>query len=237
MSLPVVVLVGGLATRLRPVTEKMPKSAITIKGKPFILHQLDLFRNQGIDHVHLCLGYLGEMVVELVTKSIFPQKMKITFSFDGERLMGTGGAIKKALHHLPDLFFVTYGDSYLDLDYSKVELFFHNAAALENGLMTVFKNENKFDDSNVVFENNSVIYYSKKQKTVRMNYIDYGLGILRKTHFNPYPDGDPFDLSEIYEDLSAKGALLGYEVPERFYEIGSLKGIKDLNNYLETKKI
>lgn len=237
MILPVVVLAGGLATRLRPITEKIPKSLITINNIPFVLHQLNLFRQNGIDHVHFCLGHLGEMVEKVVEESTFSNTMKITYSYDGETLLGTGGAIKKTLSALPDKFFVTYGDSFLDIDYQSVELRFLKSVHENYGLMTVFKNSNQFDTSNVIFENSRIILYSKKQLTDKMDYIDYGLGILRKSHFNAYPDETPFDLSDIYEKLSVNGELIGYEVHERFYEIGSVKGIEDLSIYIKTKKL
>jgi len=237
MILPVVVLAGGLATRLRPITEKIPKSIVTVNDVPFVLHQLKLFQQNGIDRVHFCLGHLGEMVKAVIDDSPFATTMSITYSFDGEKLLGTGGAIKKALPFLPDLFFVTYGDSYLDVDYKRIESQFVESAKDPVGLMTVYKNSNKYDTSNVIYENEKIVLYSKKQSLAKMEYIDYGLGIVRNKHFSGYPDNTCFDLSEIYENLSLKGELMGYEIPNRFYEIGSLNGIEDLSKYLNTKEI
>jgi len=235
MMFPVVVLAGGLATRLRPITEKIPKSIVSVNNVPFVLYQLKLFQRHGINHIHFCLGHLGEMVKDVVEKSIFAKTMLITYSFDGEKLLGTGGAIKKALPVLPDIFFVTYGDSYLDIQYSSVEYKYSKLANNNDGLMTVYKNEGKFDTSNVIYYNKKIILYSKNQPEAKMKYIDYGLGILRKNHFDTYPDNTPFDLSEIYENLSKKEKLIGYKIFERFYEIGSVKGIEDLSNYLKKK--
>jgi len=235
MILPVAVLAGGLATRLRPITEKTPKSLIIINNVPFVLHQLKLFHKNGIKHVHFCLGYLGELVEKVIENSQFPKKMKITFSYDGVNLLGTGGAIKKALPLLPDIFFVTYGDSYLDIDYKSIESFFSESSNDKYGLLSVYKNSNQFDISNVNFDNNKIVLYSKNKLNNKMEYIDYGLGILRKSHFSNYPENEQFDLSDIYENLSIKGYLKGYESFKRFYEIGSIKGIKELSNYLNTK--
>lgn len=235
MILPIVVLAGGLATRLRPITEKIPKSLIAINDIPFVLHQLNLFQQNGIDHVHFCLGHLGKMVEKVVEESIFSKTMKITYSYDGETLLGTGGAIKNALPFLPDKFFVTYGDSFLDINYQYIESRFFESINEDCGLMTVYKNSNQFDTSNVIFENSRIVLYSKKKLADKMDYIDYGLGILRKGHFNAYPDETPFDLSDIYEKLAINGKLIGYESHERFYEIGSVKGIDDLSIYLKTK--
>ena len=237
MRLPVAVLAGGLATRLRPITEKIPKSLMVVNNIPFVLHQLNLFQQNGINQIHFCLGHLGEMVEMVVEESIFSKTMKITYSYDGETLLGTGGAIKKAFPFLPDTFFVTYGDSFLDIDYQSIESRFFESAKEDCGLMTVYKNLNQFDTSNVIFQEKKIVHYSKKQLIGNMAYIDYGLGILRKSHFYAYPDQTPFDLSEIYEKLSLNGYLIGYESLERFYEIGSIKGIEDLSNYINTKKL
>ncbi len=233
MRLPIVVLSGGLATRLRPITEKIPKSLIEINELPFVLHQLKLFQKSGFSHVHFCLGYLGKKVKKVIDESIFSKQMKISYSFDGEKLLGTGGAINNALSRLPDIFFVIYGDSYLNIDYQLVEFNFFESASDACGLMTVYKNSNKYDRSNVIFRNSVILRYSKNRITDDTEYIDYGLGILRKKHFKPYVDKKMFDLSEIYEQLSKSNRLLGYEVFNRFYEIGSIKGIEDLTNYLK----
>ena len=237
MILPIVVLAGGLATRLHPITEKIPKLLIIVNDVPFVLHQLKLFQQNRFNHVHFCLGHLGDMVKSVVEESIFSRTMKITYSYDGETLLGTGGAIKKALPALPDKFFVTYGDSFLSIDYQSIESSFFELFHENCGLMTIYKNSNQFDTSNVTFENSKIVLYSKKQLTSNMEYIDYGLGILRKSHFQAYPDQTPFDLSEIYEKLSVNGELIGFESHERFYEIGSVNGINDLSNYLKTKKL
>jgi len=237
MIFPIAVLAGGLATRLRPITEKIPKSLIEINNIPFVLHQLNLFQQNGLNHVHFCLGYLGEMVKNVVDNSIFSKTMNITYSYDGVKLLGTGGAIKNALPFVANEFFVTYGDSYLDINYKSIETRFIESASDKSGLMSVYYNSDKFDTSNAIFENNKIVLYSKKQKTIHMKYIDYGLGILRKSHFQEYNIQTNFDLSDIYEKLALTGELIGYESQKRFYEIGSLNGIKDLTKYLNTNQL
>jgi N-acetyl-alpha-D-muramate 1-phosphate uridylyltransferase len=233
--LPVVILAGGLATRLRPVTEKIPKSLVKINNEPFVYHQLRLLKNKGIERVHFCLGYLGEMVEEFVVKN-FKSEFELSFSYDGETLRGTGGAVLNAFSLLPETFFVTYGDSYLDIDYLKInDCYFENRHDYD-ALMTVYHNNGKWDSSNVIFMNKQIELYSKKVKDQRMEYIDYGLGILSKTNFADYKKKQMFDLAEIYEKISRNGKLLGYEVLTRFYEIGSFKGIEDISTYLKTKQ-
>lgn len=235
MKLPIVVLAGGLATRLRPITEKIPKSLIAVNKVPFILHQLSLFQRNRINRVHFCLGHLGEMVQKVIEDSVFPSKMDITYSYDGKKLLGTGGAINVALELLPDSFFVTYGDSYLNIDYQNIEDLFLSLEKKNSGLMTVYKNSSNYDTSNVVYKNKRILLYSKKQVLDNMEYIDYGIGILRKEHFDGFHKETLFDLSEIYEKLAQDGSLIGYESMERFYEIGSISGINDLSRHLNSK--
>ncbi|QWD96925.1 sugar phosphate nucleotidyltransferase [Polynucleobacter sp. MG-6-Vaara-E2] len=225
--LPVVILAGGLATRLRPYTETVPKAMITIAGEPFISHQLIYLKKQGITNVIMCLGYLGNEIRNYVeSKDGFG--LKISYSHDGDELVGTGGAIKKALPLLTDIFFVLYGDSYLPINYETIEKFFFSKNY--SALMTVFENNGKFDKSNVRFSNDIVLEYDKKISKSEMRHIDYGLGVLRKSLFDDRPT--KFDLTEIYSSLAAKNKLAGFEVFERFYEIGSFNGIKDTNIFL-----
>lgn len=237
MNLPIVVLAGGLATRLYPITETMPKSLISINGTPFVFHQLSLFKRNDLNQIHFCLGHLGNLVKDAIELSSFKNTMQITYSFDGDQLLGTAGAIKKVLSSLPETFFVTYGDSYLDVDYKLIESHFFKCLSDKNGLMTIYRNSNKYDASNVIFEDGKIVLYSKKQSMANMKYIDFGLSILRKNHFASYPINTPLDLAVILESLSGRGELAGYEIFERFYEIGSVKGIGDLSNYLNTRNL
>jgi NDP-sugar pyrophosphorylase family protein len=229
---PVVILAGGLATRLRPITEKIPKAMLDIAGKPFIDHQLNLLKEKGIENVILCVGYLGEMI-EAHIKNGSAYNLQVTYSYDGDKLLGTGGALRNIGERLPDTFFVLYGDSYLDIEYQKVE----NAYRLsgKKALMTVYRNEGRWDSSNVIFQNNELIRYSKKNKTEEMNYIDYGLGILNKQIFKEFENVTAFDLAGIYEKLAEEKQLFGYEVFERFYEVGSKEGIKELEQKISGK--
>src|ERR1043166_4324477 len=122
-KIPVAILAGGLATRLRPITEKIPKSLVPVAGKPFLAHQLELLHSRGIRRAVLCIGYLGEMIQRDFGAEAFG--VKLDYSFDGSKLLGTGGAIKRALPKLGEEFFVLYGDSYLPIDYAPIVEFFH----------------------------------------------------------------------------------------------------------------
>jgi NDP-sugar pyrophosphorylase family protein len=226
---PVAILAGGLATRLRPLTASVPKALINVAGEPFIAHQLRLLHSRGIRHVVLCLGYLAETIaMEIGDGARFD--MKVDYSFDGPRLLGTGGALKRAVGKLGDRFFVLYGDSYLPIDYMEVAEAFEQSG--KSALMTVFKNENRWDKSNVWFDGKEIRRYDKKKQTPEMLHIDYGLGILRSSVLAEWPDQEPFDLADVYQDLIAHEQLAGVEVTQRFYEVGSAKGLAELGSLL-----
>jgi NDP-sugar pyrophosphorylase family protein len=226
---PVAILAGGIATRLRPVTEKLPKALAPVAGEPFLAHQLRLLHSAGIRRVVICAGYLGEMIeAEFRDGSRF--NLQIIYSFDGPRLLGTGGALKHALPLLGERFFVLYGDSYLPIDYGSVA-----RAFLESGKpaqMTVFKNDGRWDTSNVWFEEGEIRLYDKTSRTTQMRHIDYGLGILSDEVLKEWQATEAFDLASLYQKLVAKNQLAGYEVTERFYEIGSPEGLAELDDLL-----
>ena len=228
----VVILTGGLATRLYPATLKIPKSLIEVAGKPFIFHQLALLKEQGVGNVILCVGKFGEMIQDYVGDG-HEWGLKVQYTFDGETLLGTGGAIKKASPLLPEVFFVLYGDSYLDVDLKPILERFESEG--KPSLMTVYHNNNKWDRSNILFKNGRIVKYDKKNVIPEMEHLDYGINILRKSVFNDWPDGTPFDLSEVFTKFIEKGEVSAFEVFKRFYEIGSIQGIKETEEYLNTK--
>lgn len=233
MNLPVAVLAGGLATRLRPLTERIPKALVEVAGKPFVEHQLDLLRRHGVNRVVLCVGYLGEMV-EAAVGDGSRWGIDVRYAFDGGTLLGTGGALRKALPLLGDKFLVLYGDSYLDCDYRAVEAAFIASGKL--GLMTVFRNAGQWDRSNVVFTDGRIVRYDKRAHTPDMAYIDYGLGALQAKAFDPYPMETAVDLATIYQSLLARNELAGFEVAQRFYEVGSPAGLEETQRYLRAKE-
>jgi N-acetyl-alpha-D-muramate 1-phosphate uridylyltransferase len=230
-KIPVAILAGGFATRLRPITEKIPKSLVPIAGKPFLAHQLELLRSRGIRRAVLCIGYLGEMI----QRDFGDGKnfgVQLDYSFDGPKLLGTGGAIKRALPLLGEKFFALYGDSYLPIDYAPIADFFHRSG--KRGLMTVFRNEGKYDTSNVVFRNGEIVVYDKKNRLPEMRHIDFGLSLFEVAAFEKFPADAPFDLAEVMQKLVREKQLAGYEVRERFYEIGSPAGLAELESLLQS---
>ena len=232
LDIPVAILAGGLATRLRPITEKIPKSLVSVAGKPFLAHQLELLHARGIRRAVVCVGHLGEMIQrDFGDGSAFG--VRLDYSFDGPQLLGTGGAIKRALPLLGDDFFVLYGDSYLPVAYHPIAEFFRRSGKL--GCMTVYRNEGRYDTSNVVFQNAQIVVYDKNNRSPQMQYIDYGLSLFKAPVFSSYALGQPFDLAEVMGKLVRERQLAGYEVHERFYEMGSPAGLAELESLLQSK--
>lgn len=228
-TVPAALLVGGLATRLRPITETIPKAMVEVAGRPFIDHQLALLRRNGIRHVVLCLGHLGEQIERHLGDGT-EQGLHLEYSYDGERLLGTGGALRRALPLLGEVFWVLYGDSYMDIDYRGVLA--HFRAGQPRGLMTVFHNANRWDRSNVVFRQGRLLCYSKRATTPEMRHIDYGVSLLCRDALASVPADEPFDLADLLSDMAARGELIGHEVTQRFYEIGSPHGLEETQHYL-----
>lgn len=230
--LPVIILAGGMATRLYPVTRNVPKAMIHICGRPFIDHQLRLLQEKGISEVILCIGNLGSNIEEFVGDGA-RWGLSVRYSYDGTTLLGTGGAVKKAAGLLDGAFFIMYGDSYLDIDYQSVAMHF-----LSSGfpvLMTVFRNRNSMDVSNILMINGRIAKYSKTECDPSMEYIDYGLIAMRKEILDGYPSGTPFDLSGVLSEAVAKEAVIPFEVKQRFFEIGSFQGILETEDYIRNR--
>jgi NDP-sugar pyrophosphorylase family protein len=231
-TVPAALLAGGLATRLLPITETIPKAMVEVAGRPFIDHQLALLRRNGIRRVVLCLGYLGEQIERHLGVGA-AHGLELRYSHDGDHLLGTGGALRRALPLLGEVFWVLYGDSYLDIDYQAVLAQF--AASREHGLMTVFHNDNRWDRSNVVFRDGRLLWYSKRAPTPEMKHIDYGVTLLCREALASLPADKPSDLADLLSDMAANGELIGHEVTRRFYEIGSHHGLEETQRYLQVR--
>jgi N-acetyl-alpha-D-muramate 1-phosphate uridylyltransferase len=231
----IAVLAGGLATRLRPITSQMPKSLISFNGKPFLEYQLELFKKQGFLNVVLCVGYLGEQIEKYFGNGE-NFGVHLTYSYDGPTLLGTGGALRQANAYLSDVFLVVYGDSYLDVEYAPVLKYFLDRSVepsqIGQGLMTVYKNHNQFDKSNIIFVEDEIQMYDKEKYNLKMTYIDWGLGILTKKALLNWKAGQTFDLAQLYQKLLLQKRLLGFEMFKRFYEVGSHEGKKEFQDYI-----
>jgi NDP-sugar pyrophosphorylase family protein len=227
--LPVAILGGGLATRLGSLAKATPKCLLEVAGRPFIEHQLRKLHGEGVRRVVLCLGHLGERVVEAVGDGS-KYGLEVAYSFDGPELRGTAGAIRRALPLLGPAFFVLYGDSYLECHHAEVQAAFEASGKL--ALMTVFRNEGRWDTSNVEFRDGRILAYDKVNRTPAMRHIDYGLGVLDRRAMEIGPEAGAYDLAAVYQGMLRRGELAGFEVAERFYEIGSVAGLEETRAYL-----
>lgn len=226
------ILAGGLGTRLGVLTAKVPKALLPVAGKPFIAYQLEYLREQRFDRVVLCVGHYGEQIKEYVGDGA-RFGLEVLYADDGDRLLGTGGALRQALPLLGTHFFVLYGDSYLPIDFLSVEACF--LATKQPALMTVLKNDGLWDQSNVVFVEGQLLQYDKWCANAQMHHIDYGLSIFSAEVFADLEPGSSYDLADLFHDLAMRGQLRGYEVFQRFYEIGSFAGLQDTINYIHSR--
>jgi N-acetyl-alpha-D-muramate 1-phosphate uridylyltransferase len=227
MDIQVVILAGGMGTRLGNLTENRPKSLVEINGKPFLAYQLELLKNNGISDIVLCTGHLGAQIQEAFGDGS-RYRVRLRYSPE-EKPLGTAGALKNAESLLKDTFFVMYGDSYLFPDFEKTMSYFTSQKKL--GLDTVFKNNDAYDKSNIAIKNNLVAKYSKVEKNKEMVYIDYGAAIFRKEALRLIPENRFSPLEDLFVRLIEMEQLLAYEVTERFYEIGSPQGLKDFEEF------
>ncbi|MFH0907555.1 MAG: nucleotidyltransferase family protein [bacterium] len=234
MSLPCVILAGGLGTRLRAVDPTRPKALMPVAGRPFIEHQFELLRKGGVRDVLLCVGFQGDQIEAHVGDgSRFGLRVDYAHE-DPARLLGTAGALLNAIDKLHPVFMVMYGDSYLPMDYANVAAVFGKLNA--RALMTVYRNEGKWDKSNVRVDGDRVAFYSKTAKPGEADYIDYGLSAFRKSVIQAYAEEPlPLDLARILSDLVARGELAALVVSERFYEIGKPDGLAELDAVLRKK--
>jgi NDP-sugar pyrophosphorylase family protein len=225
MTLPVAILAGGLATRLRPLTETVPKALVLVAGEPFAFHQLRLLARNGFVEAVFLTGYRGEQIAAAVGNG-HRFGLNVRYVPDGPKLLGTGGAIARGLPLLGEHFAVIYGDSWLDFDYQAAVAAFVRGE--RQALMTVFQNEGSWDTSNVELRNGEILTYSKRKRTPEMRHIDYGFSLFRADVFRDLPLDRPTDLAEVFETLASRGQLAAFEVHQRFYEVGSFAGLAEL---------
>ena len=227
-------MAGGKATRLYPVTKTVPKSMIKIYGKPFFTYQIELLKKNNINNIVMCVGTFSEQIMDYFGDG---KKFGVSIKYSIEKpnnLLGTAGALKNAQQYLEDAFFVMYGDSYLPINFNIIYDTFEKSGKL--ALMTIYKNNNNFDTSNVAINDNLVTIYDKFDTNKNLEYIDYGLLILKKQVLGIIPPRKFVNLDFLINKLIEKKELLAHEIKERFYEIGSLDGIKHFENYIKSKQ-
>jgi NDP-sugar pyrophosphorylase family protein len=223
---------------MRPDTETIPKALVSVHGAPFADWQLRHLAAQGVERVVYSIGYRGDMLRDHVGDgSGFG--LQVTWVDEGSDLRGTGGALRLALDGgaLDEAFFVLYGDSYLPVSMARVE----DAWRLSGmpALMTVMRNEGRWEASNAVYADGRVVLYDKARPPERrdeMRWVDYGLSVLTQgVVARAIEPGAVEDLAAVLRDLSLAGQLAGLEVRERFYEAGSPTGLRDLEAHLASR--
>lgn len=227
----VVVLAGGLATRMRPETQQTPKSLLLVHGRPFVDWQLDRFAASGSRSVVMCVGYLGEQIETHVKRGL-DRGLVVGYSYDGAELAGTGGALRRAFARLDSEFVLTYGDSYLPFDYAAP---LHDLRAHPDALatMSVYRNRGQLAASNVALDGDWVAKYEKGGSDAELDCIDYGAIALRRSALEGIEDGAVWGIEALFRKLARKRQLRAFVAPERFYEIGSPEGRADLERHLQ----
>ena len=228
---PLAILAGGRATRLGQLASARPKALVEVAGRPFVDHQLDLVRAKGVDRVVLCVGHLGDQIEDHVGDGR-RFGLQVGYSRDGDVQRGTGGALDAALPMLGDTFLVLYGDAYLNVDYGAIYRSF--AGRDVDGVMTVYRNDDRFDRSNVALRDGMVAAYDKAHPVRGMHHIDYGLSVLTRKTFEsvPHRSEGPFDLADVFGVAIRRQRLGAFEVTQRFYEVGSVAGLAEADAFL-----
>jgi MurNAc alpha-1-phosphate uridylyltransferase len=228
--LPIAILAGGFATRIKPLSNSIPKSLVEIYEKPFLEWQLQLLEKNNFKRVVICASHRSDMIEDFIANR--PKtNLEILFSLDGDKQLGTGGALIKARKLLGKSFLVIYGDSYLPVDFNEVAEYFLESN--KPALMTVVRNNFNSEPNNVIFKNGYIQKYDKRNPTEDMQYIDFGLNAFNSDVFNNYPSNEYIELSSIQTTLATRKELIGFQVSQRFYEVGSFDGIKIFQNYLK----
>lgn len=226
-----VILCGGLATRLGSLSKHTPKSMIDINGKPFLWHQINNLKKYDIRDIILCVGYLSEEIEKYFGEgSEF--SVNIKYSYDGDKLLGPIGALKNAEQLLDEEFFIMYGDSYLSVDFNKVYNFYKQKK--KPACMVVYKNMDKYDKSNLIVKNDMVVGYGEKDRSKEMIYIDYGTSIISKKTLNYVPEKKLFSTGDFFSKLIENKDLVAYQADKRFYHIGNPKALEEFRSFINS---
>ena len=255
----VAVMMGGVGSRLGDIVASCPKPLLPV-GKslppleqtgrpdlckqdsvPFFEYELRLLITAGFRKFLFCTGYLSSEIEDYFGDG---EKFDVNITYqkdaadsDGNAiLLGTGGALRNAYDKLEEDFLLVYADSFMDIDYREVVYRYHEAkkdGALS--LMTLLRNDGRFDSSNVVFCDGQLKLYDKENPLPEMNHIDYGVNMFSRSVLDDYNIGEKFDLSVIQHRLSVEGRLAGLVVTRRFYEIGRPEPYREFISYAEDR--
>lgn len=229
-----VILAGGEGTRLRPLTADLPKAMVSVAGKPFLEHEINLLKRNSVKDLVICIGYHGEPIRDYFGDG-GSFGVRIRYSEDGPELLGTAGSLKKASDLLFDRFFVTFGDAYPILDYN--ECWNHFLRMGKMALMVVWMNSNKYGRSNTVVRDGLVTFYSKKERSVGMEYVEFGVTFIDKRAVEMVPDDYPVDLEVLYGELISRNEMAALQVKQRIYDIGSPEGLTEFRKLVDASQI
>ncbi|MCR5421656.1 MAG: HAD-IIIA family hydrolase [Lachnospiraceae bacterium] len=232
-DMQVVVLMGGLGTRLKEYTKECPKPLVKVCGKPFFDYSLRLLIHHGFKKFLFLIGYRADMIEDYYGDGS-SLGISISYCYDGKELLGTGGAVRRAYDYLEDDFLLMYGDSFMDIDYEEtLYRYYEGKSRGMQALMTVLKNGNRFDKSNVIMDGSSIRLYDKMNMTPEMDYIDYGVCIYEKKLFDDFEVGVKFDIAILQNRLSIDKKMTAHIVTKRFYEIGSPAALNEFTEYVK----
>lgn len=227
----IVILCGGLATRLKKLSKKKPKSLIKFKNKPFVIYQIELLKSYGFNNFLLCVGHFSKQIKSKLGNGK-KLNVNIDYSHDGKKLLGTGGSLKKAYKKLDKNFILLNGDSYIMFNPNKLISKYNTS---NKSTILVKKNTRTNLPSNIILKKKLIIDYCKKG-IENSRYIDIGMQIFNSDIFNLYlKKNEYYDLEHIYKIMIKKKNLSYLKTNATFFEIGSFKGIKSFNNYLQNK--
>ena len=227
-----VILAGGLGTRLYPVTQTIPKSLVPVAGRPFVDWQIELLRRGGIDDLIMLVGHMGDEIRSHLGDGS-RLGVRVRYSDEGARRLDTAGAVRHALQILDEVFFLTFGDSYLDLPYRRIWDDYQRSGA--EALMVVYRNDNQFDTSDVFVEDGRVRAYQKQPQLPGAVYINDGLHVIRREGIAALGAGERVSLQQFLQPVIARGGLMAWETQQRFFEVGSFAGLKELEEKLSVE--
>jgi NDP-sugar pyrophosphorylase family protein len=226
----IVVLAGGLVTRVQPDAEQVPASLLMVQGRPLVDWQLDRFAASGARSVVLCVDQLGEQIETHVKRGL-DRGLAVGYSYAGAEQVGTGGALRRAFARLEDAFVLTYGDRYLPFDYAAPlqDLRAHPETV---ATMSVYRNRDQRSQSHVALDGDWVTKYERGAAEPELDCLDYGAIALRRSALEGIEEGAVWGVEALFRKLARQRRLRAFVAPERFYEVGSPDGKRDLERYL-----
>lgn len=232
----IVIMAGGMGTRLRPLTYEIPKPMVVVGGKPYLYYQLKYLQKFGYTDVLILIGYLGHYIQDYF-KDGDDLGLNISYSIENEPL-GTGGALKGAQSLLQEVFMLIYGDSFLPIDLKNLENSFNYSSMA--GMVVVYDNRENTDvTSNIAVDaQDTILKYKKNSNDHDLNYVDAGISIFNKNVCDLIPDKKKKSLEEeIFPSLVEQRKLFAYITNQRFYDIGNIQRLSVFENYITNHPI